>query len=158
MSTVQKAGGRLAIAGLVLGFLTFGRSAEAQVGIQSGLAKVDLVARSLPHGSLEAWGGEGSTRRVGTLREGTLTLRISTNHGYSLVVRGTPQARAARTWVRSAAGEFQEVTPGSPVTVARDQSGNLNLEQAVEYRVESTTAGEPAGLPVSYELRIAPTL
>jgi hypothetical protein len=130
-----------------LGVIGFARTAEAQVGIQSGVAQVSLIARSLPQGSLQAVAGEG-----------TLNLRVSANKGYSLVVRGASQTTGSRTWVRSVNGEFQEVTPGSSVTVVRDQDGTVDVQQTIEYRVESATAGEQDRLPFTYELHIAPTI
>ena len=149
---------RLALAGLIFGLLTSASTADAQVGIRSGVAQVTLVARSLPQGTLQRVGGETWTRLDGGLREGSLTLRVSANSGYSLVVRGASQTAGSRTWVRSLNGVFQELTAGSSVTIARHPEGTLNLEQAIEYRVEPAAAGEQALPPVTYELHIAPSL
>jgi hypothetical protein len=53
---------------------------------------------------------------------------------------------------------LEEITSGSTVTVARSEGGAVDLEHSIYYRVQSPADGEPAPLPVTYELHIAPTL
>jgi hypothetical protein len=148
----------LTLAGLFLIGAGWCQMAEAQVGLRSAPVQLALVARAAPLGSVRSIGDVRWTRREGAL-EGTQVLRLSANTSYSLVVRGMRQpVRGSRTWVRSLSGEFQEVLPDSSVTVARGQDGGAQLEHPIHYRIESAAGGEPAPLPVTYELRITPTL
>jgi hypothetical protein len=128
--------------------------ARSQVGISSGLTQITLVARVAPHGSIKGVSAERETGRMGGLREASTTVRLSANAGYRLVVKaaGTP---SSRVWVRAVTGEFQELTAGSSVTVARGTQA-VESEREVQYRIES--AGDELGLPVRYELAIAPQI
>ena len=160
MSTLrQHFGGReLTLAGLLLIGAGWCQMAEAQIGLRSAPVQVALVARAAPLGSVRSLGDVQWTKREGA-REGTQVLRLSANTSYSLVVRGVPQPeRGSRTWVRSLGGEFQEVLPDSSVTVARGHGAGVELEHPIHYRIESPAGGKAAQLPVTYELRIAPTL
>lgn len=56
---------------------------------------------------------------MGSVRETSVAVRLSANTGYQLIVRGTGSP-TSRVWVRATNGEFQELTAGSSVTVARD--------------------------------------
>jgi hypothetical protein len=87
-----------------------------------------------------------------------ITLRISANSGYRLVVRGTGITPAeARIWVRSVSGEFQEVTNGSSVIVADDSHPVRDEERRLEYLRESS--GDPdLRLPLQYELQMSPAI
>ena len=160
MSTLRQHFGRreLALAGLLLIGAGWCQMAEAQVGLSSSPVQVALLARAAPLGSVHSIGDVRWMRREGA-REATQVLRLSANTRYSLVVRGVQQpVRGSRAWVRSLSGEFQEVLPNSSVTVARGQGGGVELDHPIHYRIESAASGEPAQLPVTYELRIAPTL
>jgi hypothetical protein len=159
LGTLRQHFGRreLTLAGLLLIGAGWCQMAEAQVGLRSSPVEVALVARAAPLGSVHSLGDVRWTRREGA-REGTQILRLSANTSYSLVVRGARQpVRASRTWVRSLSGEFQEVMPDSSVTVARGQDGGVQREHPIHYRIESAAGGDPARLPVTYELRITPT-
>jgi hypothetical protein len=150
--------------GIVSGFVTLTvllaspQRSEAQVGITSGMAQIALVARVAPRGSIEGVGPQRETARVGSVREASVTVRLVANTGYQLVVRG--MASATRVWVRGANGEFQKLSAGSAVTVARDSRGNGPREHQVEYRIEaSDVAGNEAPvLPARYEIAINPTM
>jgi hypothetical protein len=146
-----------------LAALSFGGSlvhvvrVEAQVGITSGVGQVTLIARAPLQGSLEGLAVHpGIGLRGGD--QGTITLRISANSGYRLVVRGSGMTPAdARIWVRSVSGEFQEVTQGSSVVVADDSQPAAEKERQLEYLRDSS--GDPAlRLPLQYELQISPAI
>ena len=155
----QHFGGReLTVSGLLFIGAGWCQIAEAQVGLRSAPVQVALVARAVPSGSIRSLGDLRWTRRADGAREITHVLRLSANTGYSLVVRRGWQPAHGRTWVRSVNGQFQEVTPGSSVTIARGQDGAVELEHRIHYRIQSATSGEPAQLPVTYELHIDPTL
>jgi hypothetical protein len=90
--------------------------------------------------------------------EGSVIVRLSTNSGYKLVVRGSGPPAGYRVWVRSADGAFQEVTFGMPVTIARHGAGEGERDHQVFYRIESSTPLVPGRPPIRYELHIAPTI
>ena len=131
---------------------------EAQIGLTSGMAQVALVARIAPRGSIQGVSGQRETRRVGTIREASVTVRMSANTGYQLMVKGTGTS-TSRIWVQATNGEFQELTAGSSVTVARDTHCAGQWEREVHYRIEapeSTT--DQTVLPVRYEIAINPVI
>lgn len=155
----QFGGRELTLAGLLFIGAGWCQVAEAQVGLRSAPVHVALVARAVPRGAVGTPGAVRWVRRADGAREGTQVLRLSANTRYSVVVRGVRQPmRGSRTWVRSVSGQFQEVTSGSSVIVARGQYGGVQLEHAIHYRVRSAGSGAPGRLPVTYELHIAPTL
>jgi hypothetical protein len=129
--------------------------AQSQVGISSGLAQIALVAHIAPRGSIQSVSAERETGRMGSVREASVTVRVAANTGYQLVVRGTAVADS-RIWVRGVNGEFQELTAGSSVTVARGTHAAGQWDREVQYRIES--AGDLNGLPVRYEIAINPQL
>jgi hypothetical protein len=129
--------------------------AQSQVGISSGVAQIALVAHIAPRGSIQGVSAERETSRIGSVREASVMVRVAANTGYQLVVRGTPVA-ASRIWVRGVNGEFQELTAGSSVTVARGTHAAGQWDREVQYRIES--AGDLNSLPVRYEIAIDPTL
>lgn len=147
----------LAAIGMVV--LATPRVAESQIGLISGMAQVTLVARIPPRGSIQGVSAQRENGRTGTLREASVTVRVSVNTGYQLLVRaaGVP---TSRIWVRAVTGEFQELTAGSPVTVARDTRCAGQWEREVHYRIESSGPDDAASnaLPVRYEIAINPTL
>lgn len=131
---------------------------QAQIGITSGMAQVALVARIAPRGSIQGVSAQRETGRVGTIREASVTVRMSANTGYQLMVKGTG-ASTSRIWVRAASGEFQELTAGSSVTVARDTHCAGQWEREVQYRIETQeSAGDLTVLPVRYEIAINPVI
>ena len=129
--------------------------AERQVGISSGVAQIALVAHIAPRGSIQGVSAERETGRMGSVREASVMVRVAANTGYQLVVRGIPVA-ASRIWVRGVNGEFQELTAGSSVTVARGTHVAGQWDREVQYRIES--ASDLNSLPVRYEIAIDPTL
>ena len=129
--------------------------AQSQVGISSGVTQIALVAHIAPHGSIQGVSAERETGRVGSVREASVMVRVAANTGYQLVVRGTAAA-ASRIWVRGVNGEFQELTAGSSVTVARGTHAAGQWDREVQYRIES--AGDLNSLPVRYEIAMDPTL
>lgn len=147
------------LAAIGMAVLATPRVAESQVGLTSGMAQVALVARIAPRGSIQGVGPQRETGQAGSVRESSVTVRFSSNTGYRLMVR-TSGAPTSRIWVRAANGEFQELTAGSSVTVARDAHCAGQWEREVRYRTDS---GEQSGgglgeLPVRYEIAINPTL
>jgi hypothetical protein len=128
---------------------------QAQVGIPSGLTQVALVAHVAPRGSIQGVSADRETSRMGILREASVTVSMSANTGYRLIVRSAGTS-TSRIWVRSVTGEFQELTAGSSVTVARDTHTAGQWAREVQYRIES--AGNTDGLPVRYEIAISPQL
>jgi hypothetical protein len=139
--------------GLVV--LSTPRLAQSQVGLTSGLAQVTLVAHVAPRGSIQDVGALQETRSLGTVREASVMVRLSANTGYQLRVSAAGVS-TSRIWVRSVTGQFQEITPGSSVTVARDSRRAGEWEREVQYRIES--AGDLNSLPVRYEIAINPQL
>jgi hypothetical protein len=129
--------------------------AESQVGISSGVAQIALITHVAPRGSIQGVSAERETGRMGSVREASVMVRVAANTGYQLVVRGTAVA-ASRVWVRGVNGEFQELTTGSSVTVARGTHATGQWDREVQYRIES--AGDLNSLPVRYEIAIDPTL
>ena len=129
--------------------------AQSQVGISSGVAQIALVAHIPPRGSIQGVSAERETARMGSVREASVMVRVAANTGYQLVVRGTTVA-GSRVWVRGVNGEFQELTAGSSVTVARDTHAAGQWDREVQYRIES--AGDLNSLPVRYEIALNPQL
>jgi hypothetical protein len=130
---------------------------EAQVGISSSAAPVMLVANAPLQGSLEGLVVQSGIGLPDQKHSGTITLRVSANGGYRLVVRGGGEFPPdARIWVRSVSGEFQEVREGSSVVVADDTHPAGVEERRVEYWIQG--AGDETALPVRYELQINPSI
>jgi hypothetical protein len=142
----------LAALGVVL---TLPGVAQGQVGITSGVTQIALVAHVAPRGSIQAVSAERETGRRGSVREASVSVRVAANTGYQLVVRGTG-VTTSRIWVRGVNGEFQELTAGSSVTVARGTHAAGEWDREVQYRIES--AGDLSSLPVRYEIAISPQL
>jgi hypothetical protein len=138
--------------------LCFSQVAKAQVGLTSGPAQVTLMARRSPQGSLPAVGIARELNRSGSVRETLTTVRIVANAGYRLVVRRAPSAQS-RVWVRSADGEFQEVSRDSAVTVDQGGRGGGERESQIHFRVDGPgTDNIPGQPPVFYDLVMNPTL
>jgi hypothetical protein len=119
---------------------------------------VALVAQVPPRGSITGVGQARETARLGTVREGTVSVGISANTGYQLIVRGV-QGATSRIWVRASTGEFQELKAGGAVTVVKEFRSGGELERSVQYRIEMPD-GDNGGesLPVRYEIAINPTI
>jgi hypothetical protein len=138
--------------------LAFPGAVEAQVGLTSGISQGALVARVAPRGSIQSVSAARETGRTGAVRESAVTVRMSANTGYQLIVKATA-APTSRIWVRAVSGDFQELTAGSSVTVARDPHCAGQGEREVLYRVETqASAAAPEVLPARYEIAIRPQL
>ena len=131
----------------------------AQVGLSSGTAQVALVAHIAPQAAIHEVSPTRASTRDGTTKDVSVSVRLSANTGYRLVVVGTTPAAGSRLWVRGMDGEFQELTAGSTVTVARDLRGAGEWEREVSYRTEtSASRGFTNALPVRYEIRVEPAI
>ena len=130
----------------------------AQVGLGSDVAQVALVVQVAPAVAIQ--GAAPLIRSSnGSVTEASVNLRLSTNTGYRLVAVGLRPGRGSRLWVRSATGEFQELTAGASVTVARESPTAGQVEREVSYRIESAAGGDGVeSLPVRYEVVINPTI
>jgi hypothetical protein len=86
-------------------------------------------------------------------------VKLSANTGYQLAVRAA-ERQASRIWVRSVTGQFQQLTRGSAVTVARDTHCAGEWEHEVHYRIEAEEKSDSSlyTLPVRYEIAINPQL
>jgi hypothetical protein len=90
--------------------------------------------------------------------EAVTTVRLSSNAGYRLIVRGL-EGDSAQVWVRSITGEFVRLTPGTSVAVAGAARGSKETLQDVYFRLEAPVGGGTLPpLPVGYELAIDPTI
>ena len=137
---------------------------QAQVGLASGSARITLIARVAPRGSISGVSPAQETARQGTMKEGTVTVRLAANTGYRLVVVGTAPVSsndqpASRVWVRAENGRFEELRSGTAVTVVRGHHADAASEPEVSFRSETSASGEGSqALPVRYEVRIDPTI
>lgn len=137
---------------------------QAQVGLASGSARITLIARVAPRASINGVTTAQETARQGSLKEGTVKVRLTANTGYRLVVVGTGPVSsngqaASRVWVRAENGRFEEVRSGTAVTVARGHHADAASEPEVSFRSETSASGEGSqALPVRYEVRIDPTI
>ena len=131
--------------------------AAAQVGLASAVASVTLVAHVDPQGSIFSITPPRQTGQAGPLMEAVTTVRLSSNTGYQLIVRGL-EGSTSRIWFRSATGEFVLLNVVTSVPVARATRGSGETLQDVYFRFEEpVSGGTPPPLPVRYELAIDPT-
>ena len=131
--------------------------AAAQVGLASALGSLTLVAHVDPQGSISSVTPLRPTSQTGLLMEAVTTVRLSSNAGYRLIVRGLEGS--SRVWVRSSTGEFVRLTAGSSVLVASAPRGSNETLQDVYFRFEAPVSGGTLPpLPVGYELAIDPTI
>ena len=132
--------------------------AAAQVGLASASGSVTLVAHVDPRGSISSVTPPRETGQTELLREAVTTVRLFSNAGYRLVVRGLAGS-TSRVWVQTATGEFVLLTAGAAVTVARNRRGSGEILQDVHFRFEAPVSGGTLPpLPVRYEIAIDPTL
>jgi hypothetical protein len=136
-------------------------AAQAQVGLTSAPVKVALIARSSPRATVSGVSAFRETARTGTSTEGTVTVRLSVNTGYRLVVVGTdPESNrvpGSRVWVRAENGRFEEISSGTRVTVLRGPRATAQPE--VKFRTEPADPSQASSvLPVRYELLIDPAI
>lgn len=146
----------------VLAFLASTSSLQAQRGLGSGVAQIALIARVAPAAAFHGVSPTRGTVHAVGVKEARVTVRLSANTGYRLVVLGTgtePNRPLARVWVRGADGRFQRLSPGSSVTVARGAHTAGEWDREVSYRIEAPASADPGQtLPVRYEIRIDPTI
>lgn len=138
--------------------LLSGPKLAAQAGLSTGVAQIALVARSAPQAAIQRVSPALETGRNGSTKEVSVSVGLAANTGYRLVVVGTPAANGSRLWVRGVDGEFQELTPGTAVTVARDGRIAGTSEREVSYRTETSVPDGMKPLPVRYEIRVEPTI
>lgn len=158
--------GRAGHALIALGVLALAAPAvlEAQVGLASGASRIALIARVLPRASINGMRSARETARRGNVREETITVPLSANTGYRLMVVGTAPVSsdagiAATLWVRDESGHFEEVKPGAAVTVIRGRYAVAGWEPEVTFRSQFSESLEGAPvIPVRYEVRIDPTI
>lgn len=137
---------------------------QAQVGLASGAAHIELIVRVPPRATISGVGSVRETARRGNWREETVKVRLAANTGYRLVVVGTApvssQAESSpRLWVRAENGRFEEVRSGAAVTVIRGRHAVAEWEPEVSFRREAPESVEgPQALPVRYEVRIDPAI
>jgi hypothetical protein len=141
---------------LALALLVFARSAAAQVGLASSPARITLVAQVPARAAIEQ-AAIGQTR-VGGMKETTLTVHLTANSSYRLVVRGTVSG-GRRVWVRAADGAYHPLVGGASVTVLRERRAGKEGEQKIRFRTESdsTQLSNPSP-PVRYEVVVDPVL
>ena len=144
--------------------LAWPREIQGQVGLAPGEARVALVAVAPAHASLDTASPPREGASLGSLREGSVTVRLSCNNGYRLMVRrignsASTGGAASRVWVRSVDGQFHELTPGSSVTIA-DQPPAEEDEREVFYRIEDLPKSPSTlqDLPVHYDLAVKPVI
>jgi hypothetical protein len=133
---------------------TAGRAAHAQVGMTSGLAQVSLVVRAASQASMPAAGLPRRIVRGGTLSEAVVTLQLQANSGYRLVAQQSAGA-ASRVWVH-VDGTYQELTPGSALTVSRERAGSS--EREVRYMTDASTATAFTEAPIRFEMVVDPAI
>ena len=133
-------------------------NAEAQIGLNSGMAQVTLVARRSPTAALHTVGPVVEIGRRGAFQEVTVSLRLSANSGYHLRVHRNSGPSRSRLWVRTVDGSYRELRPGVPVTVGRGAHASGGSESTVRYRLENAAGGGAIGLPVRYEVVVDPTI
>ena len=136
-------------------------TAQAQIGLTSAPVQVALIAWSSPRAAVSGVSAFRETARTGTSTEGTVTVSLSVNTGYRLVVVGTdPEGRRAagsRVWVRADNGRFELISSGTRVTVLRGARGTGQPQ--VKFRTERADPDRTSVmLPVRYELRIDPAI
>ena len=136
-------------------------AAQAQIGLTSAPVQVALIARSAPQAAVSGVSAFRETARTATSTEGTVTVRLSVNTGYRLVVVGTdPEAHRApssRVWVRADNGRFEEISSGTRVTVLRGP--HATGQPQVKFRTERPDPDRTSAvLPVRYELRVDPAI
>ena len=138
--------------------LTLPGTAQAQVGLSSGVAQVTLVARSSPRAALQSVRTIAVTGRQGAFKEAAVGLRLSANSAYRLRVHRTSGHSRARLWVRAVDGSYHELRAGSPVTVGRGSHASGDSESTVRYRLETTAQDRAIVLPVRYEIAVDPMI
>ena len=148
--------------GILAALLASSSPVQAQEGLRSRSLQVALIARVPARGALQSVGPAHEVGTIGELKQASVSLKLSANSGCRLVVLrsvgSTDNENHARIWVRNAAGDFEELRPGSGVTVARDRVFGGEEQREVRYLFDTHgSAGMDAtALPVRYEIRMDP--
>ena len=139
-------------------------TAQGQVGLASHEARVAIIASIPSAAAVHAVGSPRVTRVRGLIREAAVSVRLSSNNGYRLIVRGTGRQEKGRSavgriWVKAVDGTFHELGEGSAVTVAQEQRQAGAFDRQVVYRIESSeVAAELTGLPICYDIAVNPVM
>jgi hypothetical protein len=140
---------------VILGAISIaGPAAHAQAGMISGLAQVSLVVRAASHASMPAAGVPRRSVRSGTVTEAVVTLQLEANCGYRLVAHQGAGA-ASRVWVQ-VGGAYQELAPGSALTVSRERGGSS--EREVRYMTDASSATAFTEVPIRFEMVVDPAI
>jgi hypothetical protein len=163
--TVSQPGKRIRRAILIAVLLASADLAEAQVGLTSRGSRVALIAHVPSSASMQVVGLPRVLGVRGSVREAVVTVRLASNSGYRLLVRGTAHqgparsVKSGRIWVQGQDGEFHELRDGSVVTVAHHQRHSDELEREVRYRYEHSDLGsDTVTLPMRYEIAVRPVM
>jgi hypothetical protein len=148
-------------AAILAALLACSSTVQAQQGLRSRSLQIALRARVPAHGALQSVGPAREVATIGELKQASVSLKLSANSGCRLVVlrsAGSINESHARIWVRNAKGDFEELKPGSGVTVARDRVFAGEDEREVRYMFDADAAGalDATALPVRYEIRMDP--
>jgi hypothetical protein len=158
-----RVGGRIAwTSGTILAaLLACSSTMQAQQGLRSRSLQVALIASVPARGALQSIGPAREVATIGELKQASVSLRLSANSSCRLVVlrsAGSADKGHSRIWVRNAAGTFEELKPGSSVTVARDRVFAGEDEREVRYLFDThgPEMMDATALPVRYEIRMDP--
>ena len=130
-----------------------GADLQAQVGISGAMTQVSLVVRAPSHANMPAASAYREMGRRGDLREAAVRIHLLANSGYRLVARGNAGA-TSRVWIHLADDHYQELVPGSSVTLPGGGHGSSIRE--VRYLTDGSSS--LAELPVRFELLIDPVI
>jgi hypothetical protein len=140
---------------MILGAMsTAASTAQAQVGISSGVAEVSMVARAASRASMPSVGVARRIGGFGTMTEVAVRVHLTANSGYRLVARGSA-GTASRVWVQLGDGEYQKLVHGAALTLSHERGGSS--EQEVHYLAESTAANVTE-MPIRLELVVDPAI
>ena len=131
-------------------------TAVAQVGLTSGMSRVTLVARSVPQGSIRGVEQMRQTAVRGQMMEASATVRWSANAAYQVRVGGV--ANGSRIWVQDVNGQYQELTAGKKITVAKGTHTAAEAASEVHYRIDGATGQSDVSAPLYYEIAIDPVI
>jgi hypothetical protein len=130
-----------------------GADLRAQVGISSYMTQVALVVRAPAHAVMPGVSAHREIGRRGDLREAAVRIHLRANSGYRLVAR-TNAGATSRLWIHLADDHFQELVPGSSVTLLG--RGHGSSEREVRYLTDGSSS--LLELPVRFELVIDPVI
>jgi hypothetical protein len=143
---------------LGLALMAFPAGVQAQIGLGSGLAQVQLKATSPARAALHPSSPLPELVRLDADGGATVRLHLSANSAYRMVVHRTDDGSSSRLLVRAADGAYHELRAGSPVVVQRGSRARGDAENSVRFRWAKSADPTPAVLPVRYELVVDPTI